>query len=58
MDVTIAFSKQLVPAVKRSLNSNEDAAQAISNFKDFVESIKEYHAPRFQKFASYVNIRL
>ncbi len=58
MDVTIAFCKQLVPAVKKSLNSNEDAVQAISNFKDVVESTKEYHASRFQTFASYVTIRL
>lgn len=57
VDVTIPFCKQLLPAVKRSLNSNDEATQAISNFKDFVESAKEYHTPRFQSFAMHVITR-
>ncbi len=57
VEVTIPFCKQLLPAVKKSLNNNEEAAQAISNFKDIVESVKEYHALRFQEFASHIHIR-
>jgi hypothetical protein len=57
VEVTIPFCKQLLPAVKKSLNNNEEAAQAISNFKDIVESVKDYHAQRFQEFASHVHIR-
>lgn len=57
VEVTIPFCKQLLPAVKTSLNSNDEAAQAISNFKDVVESTKDYHVCRFQSFARHVHIR-
>jgi hypothetical protein len=57
VEVTIPFCKQLLTAVKTSLNSNDEAAQAISNFRDIVESTKEYHALLFQQFASRVIIR-
>ncbi|MEG4308081.1 MULTISPECIES: AIPR family protein [unclassified Microcoleus] len=57
VEVTIPFCKQLLPAVKKSLNSNDDAKEAISNFKAFVESIKENHVARFQSFATLVQIR-
>lgn len=57
VEVTIPFCKHLLTAVKKSLNSNDDAKKAISNFKDFVESAKEYHVPRFQSFAKLVQIR-
>lgn len=57
VEVTIPFCKQLLPAVKKSLNSNDDAKDAISNFKAFVESIKEIHVARFQSFATLVQIR-
>lgn len=57
VEVTIPFSKQLLPAVKKSLNSNDEAKEAISNFKAFVESIKENHVVRFKSFAQLVQIR-
>ena len=57
VEVTIPFSKQLLPAVEKSLNSNDEAKEAISNFKDFVESIKENHVVRFKSFAQLVQIR-
>lgn len=57
VEITITFCKHLLPAVRISLNSNDEAAQAISNFKDVVESIKGYHVPRFQLFSSQVHIR-
>jgi|SRR6476661_493377 len=57
VEVTIPFCKQLLPAVKKSLNSNDDAKEAISDFKAVVESIKNYHGKRFQAFANCVNIR-
>jgi hypothetical protein len=56
VEVTIPFCKQLLPAVKKSLNSNDDAKEAISNFKAVVESTKEYHVPRYQAFAKVVQI--
>jgi len=57
VEVTIPFCKQLLPAVKKSLNSNDDAKEAISNFKAVVESTKQYHVSSFQSFAKLVKIR-
>jgi AIPR protein len=57
VEVTIPFSNKLLPAVTKSLNSNDEAKEAISNFKAVVESIKEYHVSRFQDFAKVVQIR-
>ncbi|NQE36860.1 AIPR family protein [Microcoleus asticus] len=57
VEVTIPFCKHLLTAVKKSLNSNDDAKEAISNFKAVVESTKEYHVSRFQAFANVVQIR-
>ena len=57
VEVTIPFCKHLLTAVKKSLNSNDDAKEAISNFKAVVESTKAYHVPRYQAFAKVVQIR-
>jgi hypothetical protein len=57
VEVIIPFCYKLLPAVKKSLNSNDDAKEAISDFKGCVESMKQNHAPRFQSFAKLVQIR-
>jgi hypothetical protein len=56
IEVTIPFCNQLLPAVERSLKSNDEAVRAINNFKNIIESIKSYHQPIFQSFASHVHI--
>ncbi|MEG4233412.1 AIPR family protein [Microcoleus sp. Pol11C3] len=56
VEITIPFCQHLLTAVERSLN-NDDAKDAISNFKAVVESTKQYHVSSFQSFAKLVQIR-
>jgi hypothetical protein len=35
---------------------NEGVIQAISNYKDFVESSKDYHTDLFQKFTTQIHV--
>lgn len=57
MNITSAFCKHLLPAVQKSLKSNEEASNAISNFKDIINSTKEYHEKTYKEFADNVIIR-
>ncbi|MBD2055000.1 AIPR family protein [Oculatella sp. FACHB-28] len=58
VEATVPFCKQLLPAVKKSLNNADEAKEAIDNFKNMVESAKEYHTSRFEEFAKHVQINL
>ncbi|MGB3266219.1 MAG: AIPR family protein [Microcoleus sp.] len=57
VQVTIPFCEKLQPAVKKSLNSNDEAKKAISDFKAVVESTKSYHVDCFKNFDNIVEIR-
>lgn len=54
--VTTPVCNYLLPAVEKSLKSNDEAVRAIKDFRNIIESIKVYHQPIFQSFASHVQI--
>jgi hypothetical protein len=57
VEVTIPFCSHLLPAVEKSLTSNDEAVRAINSFKNIIEFIKSYHQPIFQSFASHIYIQ-
>jgi hypothetical protein len=58
VEATVPFCRHLLPAVKKSLNNEDEAKEVIDNFKDVVESVKDNHISRFEKFTEYVQVCL
>lgn len=57
VETTISFYDCLLPVVKSGGINNDEASQAIRQFKSFVEAIKAPNAQTFKSFAAQVKIR-